>query len=149
MSLSVRMLTDWECPEDADRNVVRRYPKGLALEMPDDVAAVAIALGVAEPTRELSGIHRAMVDAAAAVLAGGTIDEAALEAALTGEAEPTADGENAGEEASGGEDAGEAGVAVQSAAAGDAGTGERPELVYDPPRAEPAPTKPKGKKGKG
>jgi len=38
MSISVRMTQDWECPEDADRNVVRRYPNGLVLEMTDDVA---------------------------------------------------------------------------------------------------------------
>jgi|GEM_PF-3324974 hypothetical protein len=149
MSISVRMTQDWECPEDADRNVVRRYPNGLVLEMTDDVAAVAIALGVAEPMRPLSDVHQAMVDAAARVLAGEDVDEAELEAALAAREAPSGARADA-ETPSGGQGAdgdtgaaGPEGEAGSGDSGGEAGSGETTAEGH-----QPAAQKPKSRKGK-
>lgn len=139
MTISVRFTREWDCPEQDPLTggvSPRRYPKGLVIGLDDDLAAVALALEVAEPMRELTDLQRGMVEAAAAALAGDL-----TEADLADESGAEAP-ENGG---------GETEPAPQAEGKETESSGDKPpeDLVYDPPRPEPEPApKPKGRKGK-
>lgn len=133
MTISVRMLKHWKYWLDETGNSERHLPKGLLIELEDDVAAVALALQVAEPMRPLSSVQQAMVDAAAAVLAG---EEPSDINAGVEPAEPAPDQEHRIEP--------DMSVDAQPAAESQ---GRPEELTYDPPRPEPEPD-PKMAKGK-
>lgn len=149
--ISVRMLEDWKYLLDETGNSERRIPKGLVLELEDDVAACALALGVAQPMRALSEMQQAMVDAAGAVLAGAdpaeveaaleeqqlsTIEQAVLDASTAAVvATAAAQSEQNAEPDSSQPDQDATVVAAEPAQR----PAETTDLTYDPPRAEPEP----------
>lgn len=90
--ISVRMIKDWEYEIEEARGTARRtLPKGLVLELDDDVAAAAVAGGHAETTRAQSPEflgrverHKQIIDMLAAGLSvDDVVDEMMARGAAT------------------------------------------------------------------
>jgi hypothetical protein len=88
--IPVQFEREWELPLDPKNEAVKRFPKGLVVEVEDDVAAAAIASGVARPLVDLPEHVAAEVDRNKQFLAD--VDTLGLDAALDklegGAAEP-------------------------------------------------------------
>jgi len=67
--IRIRMLRNWSYFEDPSLVAETHLPKGWMGEVADDIGAVAIADGVAEPLGTLSDKHEAAVKAAREALA--------------------------------------------------------------------------------